>query len=254
MNGESETKSLINPLTGLNVQIPAKKVKTTAPCAISPVLLECPEQDCSKKYKHANGLKYHQSHAHGAGSMDEDSQQPPESPRVAPPTTPSPAPATPQPTSQTSQAMSSSPPSTPLSNSNSNSTIAQTLPTQEPSTPTPSSPLPASTTPSIPITTTISNTPMSAGLLTPITLTAGTTQPQLLSHPVAGGSITTGVAGPGLQQQQQPILATNPSLSDSNLSPIPASPQQPQQLQQQSLMNSGISQTPTRSDVQGKSK
>lgn len=37
--------------------------------------------DCSKKYKHANGLKYHQSHAHGAGSMDEDSQQLPESPR-----------------------------------------------------------------------------------------------------------------------------------------------------------------------------
>lgn len=62
------------------------------------MLLECPEQDCSKKYKHANGLKYHQSHAHGAaGSMDEDSQQLPESPRGAPPTTPSPAPATPQP-------------------------------------------------------------------------------------------------------------------------------------------------------------
>lgn len=76
-------------------------MKTTTPCAISPVLLECPEQgikiefiakktvfhhiklftDCSKKYKHANGLKYHQSHAHGAGSMDEDSQQLPESPR-----------------------------------------------------------------------------------------------------------------------------------------------------------------------------
>lgn len=58
----------------LNVQIPSKKVK--APCAVSPVLLECPEQDCSKKYKHANGLRYHQSHAHGSGSMDEDTQLP----------------------------------------------------------------------------------------------------------------------------------------------------------------------------------
>lgn len=31
----------------------------------SPILLECPEPNCSKKYKHINGLKYHQSHAHG---------------------------------------------------------------------------------------------------------------------------------------------------------------------------------------------
>jgi hypothetical protein len=34
------------------------------------VLLECPEPNCSKKYKHINGLKYHQSHAHG--SVDDD--------------------------------------------------------------------------------------------------------------------------------------------------------------------------------------
>ncbi|CAL4079547.1 unnamed protein product, partial [Meganyctiphanes norvegica] len=30
----------------------------------SPQLIECPEANCSKKYKHINGLKYHQSHAH----------------------------------------------------------------------------------------------------------------------------------------------------------------------------------------------
>ena len=30
----------------------------------SPVLIECPEPNCSKKYKHINGLKYHQTHAH----------------------------------------------------------------------------------------------------------------------------------------------------------------------------------------------
>lgn len=32
----------------LNVQIPSKKVKTATPCAISPVLLECPEQGLLK--------------------------------------------------------------------------------------------------------------------------------------------------------------------------------------------------------------
>lgn len=83
VNGSSSTQSVTNPVTGNPVQISVKKVKTlTTPCAISPVLLECPEQDCSKKYKHANGLKYHQSHAHGSvSSVDEDSSQAPESPQ-----------------------------------------------------------------------------------------------------------------------------------------------------------------------------
>ncbi|XP_064475234.1 zinc finger protein 608-like [Ornithodoros turicata] len=31
----------------------------------SPALIECPEPNCSKKYKHINGLRYHQTHAHG---------------------------------------------------------------------------------------------------------------------------------------------------------------------------------------------
>lgn len=66
--GATTVATVVNPVTGLNVQILPKKVKTTSPCAISPVLLECPEQFCSKKYKHANGLRYHQSHAHGGGS------------------------------------------------------------------------------------------------------------------------------------------------------------------------------------------
>jgi hypothetical protein len=66
-----------------NSAINAKKPKTTAsPCAVSPVLLECPEQDCSKKYKHANGLKYHQSHAHGTIlNAEEDSNLVPDSPQ-----------------------------------------------------------------------------------------------------------------------------------------------------------------------------
>ncbi|XP_075167672.1 uncharacterized protein LOC142239792 [Haematobia irritans] len=68
----SQPQSLINPVTGLNVQISTKRCKTAVPCALSPVLLECPEHDCSKKYKHANGLRYHQSHAHGNLSIADD--------------------------------------------------------------------------------------------------------------------------------------------------------------------------------------
>lgn len=60
-----------------NVNVPGKKAKVVTTPATpsgspppSPVLLECPEPNCSKKYKHINGLKYHQSHAHG--SVDDD--------------------------------------------------------------------------------------------------------------------------------------------------------------------------------------
>ena len=31
---------------------------------LSPELIECPEPNCNKKYRHLNGLKYHQTHAH----------------------------------------------------------------------------------------------------------------------------------------------------------------------------------------------
>ncbi|NXR07390.1 ZN609 protein, partial [Semnornis frantzii] len=34
----------------------------------SPILIDCPHPNCNKKYKHINGLKYHQAHAH----TDED--------------------------------------------------------------------------------------------------------------------------------------------------------------------------------------
>lgn len=90
----NQTQSFINPVTGLNVQINTKKCKTSSPCAISPVLLECPEQDCSKKYKHVNGLRYHQSHAHGSASLlDEDSMAETEEP-----VTPQPSPLSSTPT------------------------------------------------------------------------------------------------------------------------------------------------------------
>ncbi|KAG5675628.1 hypothetical protein PVAND_005516 [Polypedilum vanderplanki] len=65
--------NLAGTATGINNANLKKPKNTTSPCAISPVLLECPEQDCSKKYKHANGLKYHQSHAHGSiTNMDDE--------------------------------------------------------------------------------------------------------------------------------------------------------------------------------------
>ncbi|XP_055307172.1 nuclear pore complex protein Nup153-like [Sitodiplosis mosellana] len=55
-----------------NVQIPKKE-------KFSSVFFEYSEQDCSKKCKHANGLKYHQSRVHGAGSIDGDSERLPKS-------------------------------------------------------------------------------------------------------------------------------------------------------------------------------
>ncbi|GAB0098047.1 hypothetical protein DMENIID0001_137370 [Sergentomyia squamirostris] len=77
------TQNIINPITGLNVQIVTKKCTITR-CPVSPVLLECPEQDCNKKYKNPIGLKYHQSHAHGGvfASLDEESPPSPESPQA----------------------------------------------------------------------------------------------------------------------------------------------------------------------------
>ncbi|XP_002663202.4 zinc finger protein 608 [Danio rerio] len=39
-------------------------------CA-SPMLIDCPHPNCNKKYKHINGLRYHQSHAH----LNNDSKQ-----------------------------------------------------------------------------------------------------------------------------------------------------------------------------------
>lgn len=78
VNNASSSVALNSQASGIGVK---KSKNVTSPCAISPVLLECPEQDCSKKYKHANGLKYHQSHAHGIiSNADDDSLTAPDSP------------------------------------------------------------------------------------------------------------------------------------------------------------------------------
>lgn len=89
-NGSSFQTSIVNHHNANNFsnsQKPSNTKKTKSlvtPCAVSPVLIECPEQDCSKKYKHANGLKYHQSHAHGTNlSTEEDMNAAPESPNAS---------------------------------------------------------------------------------------------------------------------------------------------------------------------------
>ncbi|XP_053697920.1 zinc finger protein 609 isoform X2 [Sabethes cyaneus] len=237
-NGIPSTQSVVNPMTGLNVQISTKKCKSTAsPCAISPVLLECPEQDCSKKYKHANGLRYHQSHAHGSiSSMDEDSSQPPESPqRAALPATPSPTPTvqptilptvdeatgvvlpltstSPAVTSAVSQAVTCS--ITMTSNMSQNTTVTLSTAT---TTTSDTRPINSSSTSPSPSSLLTVNAPIASQIPATQSLSSTTTQPllaspsQVSSQPAntsltaAGGSITTGVAGPS---QQQPLGSGN---------------------------------------------
>jgi hypothetical protein len=42
----------------------------------SPTLIECPEPGCEKKYKHINGLRYHQAHAHLESKNQYDVSEP----------------------------------------------------------------------------------------------------------------------------------------------------------------------------------
>lgn len=35
-----------------------------SPCPSPTQYIECPERNCDKRYKHINGLRYHQAHAH----------------------------------------------------------------------------------------------------------------------------------------------------------------------------------------------
>lgn len=53
--------------SGLSDSTPASSTSTSG--SASPALIECPEPNCSKKYKHINGLKYHQSHAHSEAPL-----------------------------------------------------------------------------------------------------------------------------------------------------------------------------------------
>ncbi|KAL1375101.1 hypothetical protein pipiens_017703 [Culex pipiens pipiens] len=286
-NGTAGTQSVVNPMTGLNVQISTKKCKSTSsPCAISPVLLECPEQDCSKKYKHANGLRYHQSHAHGSiSSMDEDSSQPPESPqRVAPPTTPSPSPTVqlsnlptvPVTTTATATSTSSLAPTSTTASFSATAQVftAVTLASNQNTTTTPTTAVGStvasslvSSTPALPMTESITTTSVS----TPVTVasTASIVTPTVSSQhtttspaTAAGGSITTGVAGS--TQPHAPVIGGSTLLGSAlagnqNGSGAQSSPQIPTTPQQQvgslpQTNNNGITSTPTRSDPNAKSK
>ena len=52
-------------------------VKTSISPSPSPTpLIECPERNCNKKYKHINGLRYHQAHAHLDSVADADEKVP----------------------------------------------------------------------------------------------------------------------------------------------------------------------------------
>ena len=50
-----------------SVQIPTPG-QSESPITASTSFIECPEPNCNKKYKHQNGLKYHQTHAHQLSS------------------------------------------------------------------------------------------------------------------------------------------------------------------------------------------
>ncbi|KAM3870713.1 zinc finger protein 609a [Diretmus argenteus] len=55
--------------TGAGPPLPAGKTEPLPPPQLdrtcpSPVLIDCPHPNCNKKYKHINGLKYHQARAH----------------------------------------------------------------------------------------------------------------------------------------------------------------------------------------------
>uniref|UniRef100_A0A8C4X173 C2H2-type domain-containing protein n=1 Tax=Eptatretus burgeri TaxID=7764 RepID=A0A8C4X173_EPTBU len=41
----------------------------------SPIFIDCPHPNCSKKYRHINGLKYHQAHAHLKTDGNQQTQQ-----------------------------------------------------------------------------------------------------------------------------------------------------------------------------------
>ncbi|KAK2704271.1 hypothetical protein QYM36_016614 [Artemia franciscana] len=56
---------------GPDTTSPSVTTETAPPVCTSPLLLECPVPNCSKKYKHANGLKFHQDHAHNGDEVEQ---------------------------------------------------------------------------------------------------------------------------------------------------------------------------------------
>ncbi|KAK1888431.1 Zinc finger protein 609 [Dissostichus eleginoides] len=61
------SKRMRTDSTGNALPLPGGKPESLPPPMLdcpSPVLIDCPHPNCNKKYKHMNGLKYHQARAH----------------------------------------------------------------------------------------------------------------------------------------------------------------------------------------------
>ncbi|KAG8440324.1 hypothetical protein GDO86_006180 [Hymenochirus boettgeri] len=69
LGSSSAPMSVSLPLTVPLSTIKAEPTAHDRNCS-SPILIDCPHPNCNKKYKHINGLKYHQAHAH----TDDDSK------------------------------------------------------------------------------------------------------------------------------------------------------------------------------------
>uniref|UniRef100_S4RQE7 Zinc finger protein 608 n=1 Tax=Petromyzon marinus TaxID=7757 RepID=S4RQE7_PETMA len=64
-NNNLMTPSVINSQARLELTpLESQSYKTPSSSASSPALIDCPHPNCNKKYRHINGLKYHQAHAH----------------------------------------------------------------------------------------------------------------------------------------------------------------------------------------------
>ncbi|XP_060709921.1 zinc finger protein 609-like isoform X3 [Hemiscyllium ocellatum] len=59
MRSNSRGTATLTPVTGMKSEPPVPEHNCP-----SPVLIDCPHPNCNKKYKHINGLRYHQAHAH----------------------------------------------------------------------------------------------------------------------------------------------------------------------------------------------
>ncbi|XP_039277921.1 zinc finger protein 608-like [Nilaparvata lugens] len=228
---------------------PATVTVTSAPiCSppASPILFECPEPNCCKKYKHMNGLKYHQSHAHGSADDEEAKES----------ASTSEAEEAPSPVSQTKKeelapSENAEPPSIdPVVVQPAVNTLEtdQTAPLPSPQLPVPSLPVadkslvkpgvlrfaaqeeqPLLNVPAVP--TVVSR----AASVTPPTTAQSPPQMQTSSVTPQPPQLQ-----PQQQQQQQPTNLVTPLLQ-----PQPAPPQMPPQQPQQAMVQQPMQQPPT---------
>ncbi|XP_037109061.1 zinc finger protein 609-like [Syngnathus acus] len=68
------SKRMRSNSTGAAHSLPTGKLEAAALERVcpSPVLIDCPHPNCNKKYKHVNGLKYHQARAHHEHDADSE--------------------------------------------------------------------------------------------------------------------------------------------------------------------------------------